>query len=145
METASFEVQIKPAKPSIVVGTASIETNALAVFTLRLHAHILQDLMPKIATCVANNGIKFIPANKYNNTILREHLELTGVVGVITHMVFTESKGIWQVETTKVQVVGAMGYVTETLAKYHDHLSESKINYFALFPYPRALNTYAAP
>eukprot|EP00957_Ditylum_brightwellii_P174338 13273154-Ditylum_brightwellii.AAC.1 len=54
----------------------------------------------------------------FDGKTLQDHLELQGVVGDITHMVFTETKGIWQVETTTKQVVEAMHHVTEILDKY---------------------------
>eukprot|EP00957_Ditylum_brightwellii_P151297 11520619-Ditylum_brightwellii.AAC.1 len=42
---------------------------------------------------------------------LREKLELPGVIGNITPTVFTKTKGIWQIETTKDQLVEAMQHV----------------------------------
>eukprot|EP00957_Ditylum_brightwellii_P207958 15355294-Ditylum_brightwellii.AAC.1 len=52
---------------------------------------------------------------KFDDVMLQENLELTCVVGDIAPTVFTKSKGIWQVETTKEQVVEAMLHVTEML------------------------------
>eukprot|EP00957_Ditylum_brightwellii_P114778 8752539-Ditylum_brightwellii.AAC.1 len=53
----------------------------------------------------------------FKGKTLREHLELQGVVGNITHSVFNETKGFWQVETTKKQVVEAICHVTEIFDK----------------------------
>eukprot|EP00957_Ditylum_brightwellii_P154425 11751409-Ditylum_brightwellii.AAC.1 len=39
-------------------------------------------------------------SREFDGKTLRDHLELQGVVGDITHTVFMEMKGIWQVETT---------------------------------------------
>eukprot|EP00957_Ditylum_brightwellii_P053377 4045893-Ditylum_brightwellii.AAC.1 len=63
METTNCEVHIKPAKPSIAVVSKNIETNTLAVFVLRSHVQILQDLMLCIAPHVTYHKLRFIPAN----------------------------------------------------------------------------------
>ena len=47
-------------------------------------------------------------SREFDNKTLQDHLELHGVIGDITHMIFAKTKGIWQVETTKTQVVEAM-------------------------------------
>eukprot|EP00957_Ditylum_brightwellii_P019008 1430741-Ditylum_brightwellii.AAC.1 len=44
----------------------------------------------------------------FDGEALIEHLELQCVIGDITQTVFTKTKDIWQVETTKKQVVEAM-------------------------------------
>eukprot|EP00957_Ditylum_brightwellii_P027466 2076335-Ditylum_brightwellii.AAC.1 len=51
--------------------------------------------------------------DKFGDNILCDLLELPGVVGNVTLTPFTKSKGIWQVETTKSQVVEAMQHVAE--------------------------------
>eukprot|EP00957_Ditylum_brightwellii_P105992 8085642-Ditylum_brightwellii.AAC.1 len=53
---------------------------------------------------------------KFNGVILREKLELPGVVGDIMLTVFTTNKRIWQIETTTDQIVDAMCHVREVLA-----------------------------
>eukprot|EP00957_Ditylum_brightwellii_P037280 2822085-Ditylum_brightwellii.AAC.1 len=54
----------------------------------------------------------------FDGKTLREHLELQGVAGDITHSIFIETKGIWQVKTRKKQIVEAMHHVTEIPNKY---------------------------
>ena len=49
-------------------------------------------------------------STEINNKTLFKHLVLSGVVSDIIQTVFTEAKGIRQVETTKGQVVEAMRY-----------------------------------
>eukprot|EP00957_Ditylum_brightwellii_P156493 11910342-Ditylum_brightwellii.AAC.1 len=45
---------------------------------------------------------------KFGASTLRDLLELPGIVGDITPTPFTKTKDIWQVETTKIQVVDDM-------------------------------------
>eukprot|EP00957_Ditylum_brightwellii_P016355 1229736-Ditylum_brightwellii.AAC.1 len=40
-ELANFEVQLKPAKPSIIAGPNHVEISTLAIYALQSHAHIL--------------------------------------------------------------------------------------------------------
>eukprot|EP00957_Ditylum_brightwellii_P116122 8858045-Ditylum_brightwellii.AAC.1 len=54
-ELAHFEVQLKPAKPSIIIRPNHAETSALAVYALQSHAHISQELMLRIAAHVDNH------------------------------------------------------------------------------------------
>eukprot|EP00957_Ditylum_brightwellii_P210580 15365133-Ditylum_brightwellii.AAC.1 len=54
-------------------------------------------------------------SREFKGKTLQDHLKLQDVVSNITQTVFTETKGIWQVETTRKQVVKAMRRVTETL------------------------------
>eukprot|EP00957_Ditylum_brightwellii_P040856 3092258-Ditylum_brightwellii.AAC.1 len=56
---------------------------------------------------------------------LQELLELPQVVGDITLAPFTKSKGIWQVETTKGQLLDAMHHVSEVLLKTRDQIPEN--------------------
>eukprot|EP00957_Ditylum_brightwellii_P080311 6108294-Ditylum_brightwellii.AAC.1 len=148
VESAIFEVHIKPAEPNIIAGQDNVETEVLAVYLLQSHVRIAQDLMLWVAPYIAHNDIQFIPANlphdksiqddkklyaqllkeqnqylakyddfriggisddmlskEFDGKTLRGHLELPGVVGNITKTVFTTKKGIWQVETTKLQVL----------------------------------------
>eukprot|EP00957_Ditylum_brightwellii_P210468 15365003-Ditylum_brightwellii.AAC.1 len=65
-------------------------------------------------------------SKKFNGNTLREHLDLQGVIEDITQTVFTDSKGIWQVKTTKKQVVEAMRHVTEALDRYKDDFPDNK-------------------
>eukprot|EP00957_Ditylum_brightwellii_P098226 7484310-Ditylum_brightwellii.AAC.1 len=62
-EPVNFDVQLKPAKPSIINGPNHVETSALAVYALQSHAHILQELMLRIVPHVDNHGFKFLLAN----------------------------------------------------------------------------------
>ena len=82
---------------------------------------------------------------KIDDSTLREKLELAGVVGDITPSVFTKIKGIWQVETTKFQVVEVMRHVTEVLDNICDKIPERCKMLFSAFPYPRVLNTSCVP
>jgi hypothetical protein len=82
---------------------------------------------------------------KFGESTLRNLLELPGVVGDITPTLFTKTKGIWQVENTKIQVVDAMHHVSEVLLKIRDQIPENQHNLFTAFPYPCILNTYAVP
>eukprot|EP00957_Ditylum_brightwellii_P005526 423245-Ditylum_brightwellii.AAC.1 len=146
-EPAIFNVQLKPAKPSIIIGPNHVETSVLAVYVLQSHMYISQELMLCITPHVGNHGFKFLPANlpygksirdgkqnyskllkeqnqylsnykdfrigsidkdlldeNIDDSTLHEKLELVGVIGNIMPTVFTKTKGIWQVETTKMQV-----------------------------------------
>ena len=78
---------------------------------------------------------------KIKNSTLRKKLELAGVVGNITPTVFTKTKGIWQVETTKNQVVEAMRHVTEALENIQDTFPDCYKTIYSAFPYPPVLNT----
>eukprot|EP00957_Ditylum_brightwellii_P062210 4721101-Ditylum_brightwellii.AAC.1 len=183
-ELANFEAQLKHTKPSIIIGPNHVETSALAVYTLQLHAHISLELMLCVAPHVKHHGFKFLPANlpydksirgrrqnyvqllkeqnqylsnykdfriggidkdlleeKIDDSTLREKLELVGVVGDIMPTAFTKTKGIWQVETTKTQVVEAMRHVTEVLGNIRDKTPERYKTLYSAFPYPRVLNT----
>eukprot|EP00957_Ditylum_brightwellii_P059033 4477385-Ditylum_brightwellii.AAC.1 len=82
---------------------------------------------------------------KFGESTLHNLLELPGVVGDITPTPFTKTKGIWQVETTKIQVVDAMHHVSEVLLKIRGQIPENQHNLFPAFPYPCVLNTYAVP
>eukprot|EP00957_Ditylum_brightwellii_P050561 3834183-Ditylum_brightwellii.AAC.1 len=82
---------------------------------------------------------------KFDNVTLQEKLELAGVAGDINPTVFTKSKGIWQVKTTKEQVVEAMHHVTETLESIQEKLSDGHKNHFIASPYPQVLNTFTVP
>eukprot|EP00957_Ditylum_brightwellii_P119720 9134278-Ditylum_brightwellii.AAC.1 len=62
-ELANFEVQLKPAKPNIIIGSIHVETSVLAVYTLQLHVGISQELMLRITPHVNNHGFKFLPIN----------------------------------------------------------------------------------
>eukprot|EP00957_Ditylum_brightwellii_P209944 15364395-Ditylum_brightwellii.AAC.2 len=79
------------------------------------------------------------------NITLRGKLELAGVMGDITPTVFTKLKGIWQVGTTKIQVVEAMRHVTEGLENICNKISECYKVLYSAFPYPRVLNTSCVP
>eukprot|EP00957_Ditylum_brightwellii_P154740 11777570-Ditylum_brightwellii.AAC.1 len=70
-------------------------------------------------------------------------MEIAGVVGDITPTVFTKTKGIWQVEMTKDQVVEAMHHVREVLKNIQDRVPEGYKNLYSAFPYPHVLNTSA--
>eukprot|EP00957_Ditylum_brightwellii_P123822 9438813-Ditylum_brightwellii.AAC.1 len=76
---------------------------------------------------------------------LHDHLELQGIMGDITHTVFTETKGIWQVETTTKQVVEAMRHVTEILDKYKSSFLDKETERYTALPVPCILNTYTVP
>eukprot|EP00957_Ditylum_brightwellii_P171489 13054812-Ditylum_brightwellii.AAC.1 len=113
-----------------------METTALAVYALQLHAHITQDLMMQDGKlqyaqllkeqnqflenhedfCISGISEDMIDT-KFRKNTLHDLLELPGVVGDITPTPFTKSKGIWQVETTKGQVVDAMCHASEVLLK----------------------------
>eukprot|EP00957_Ditylum_brightwellii_P049334 3743253-Ditylum_brightwellii.AAC.1 len=74
---------------------------------------------------------------KIDDSTLLEKPELVGVIGDIMPTVFTKTKGIWQVETTKMQVVEAMRHVTEVLGNIRDNIPERYKTLFSAFPYPR--------
>eukprot|EP00957_Ditylum_brightwellii_P132134 10073684-Ditylum_brightwellii.AAC.1 len=57
---------------------------------------------------------------KFGDNTLRNLLELSGVVGDITPTLFIKAKGIWQVETTEIQVVDIMRHVSKILSKIRD-------------------------
>eukprot|EP00957_Ditylum_brightwellii_P086085 6549635-Ditylum_brightwellii.AAC.1 len=76
---------------------------------------------------------------------LRDKLELTGVIEHIMPMVFSELKGIWQIETTKTNIMEAMRHVKEVLEEIRQNLLDGEINKYGAFPYPRILITYAVP
>eukprot|EP00957_Ditylum_brightwellii_P176190 13415566-Ditylum_brightwellii.AAC.1 len=59
--------------------------------------------------------------------------------------VFSATKGIWQIETSKTQVVKAMHHVTELLEKYKDKCPDDEKERDPAFLYPRVLNTYDVP
>eukprot|EP00957_Ditylum_brightwellii_P078226 5948191-Ditylum_brightwellii.AAC.1 len=61
-ELANYNVQLKPTTPSITMGNTKTETTALAVYALRLHACIAQDLMMRVAPHINHSGFKFLPA-----------------------------------------------------------------------------------
>eukprot|EP00957_Ditylum_brightwellii_P031822 2413058-Ditylum_brightwellii.AAC.1 len=82
---------------------------------------------------------------KFNNSTLCEKLKLAGVMGDITPTVFTKTKGIWQVETTKDQEVVVMHHVTEILENIQDKIPEGYKNLYSTFPYPCVLNMPALP
>eukprot|EP00957_Ditylum_brightwellii_P204798 15340886-Ditylum_brightwellii.AAC.1 len=71
-ELANFDVQLKPAKSSIIISPNHIETSALAVYALQSHAHISQELMLQVAPHVDNYGFKFLPANLPYNKYIRD-------------------------------------------------------------------------
>eukprot|EP00957_Ditylum_brightwellii_P092238 7021711-Ditylum_brightwellii.AAC.1 len=48
-ETADYDVQIKLTTSFITVGEQCIETTALAVYSLRSHSRIAQELMLRVA------------------------------------------------------------------------------------------------
>eukprot|EP00957_Ditylum_brightwellii_P179235 13654517-Ditylum_brightwellii.AAC.1 len=48
-ETADYNVQIKSTTAFIMIGEQCIETTALAVYSLRSHSQIAQELMLRIA------------------------------------------------------------------------------------------------
>eukprot|EP00957_Ditylum_brightwellii_P026037 1968574-Ditylum_brightwellii.AAC.1 len=62
-ELVNFKVQFKPAKLNITIGQNHVETDALVVYALRSHAHILQDFMLQVAPHVGYHGFKKFPAN----------------------------------------------------------------------------------
>eukprot|EP00957_Ditylum_brightwellii_P077287 5873341-Ditylum_brightwellii.AAC.1 len=62
-ELANFDVQLKPAKPSIIIGPTHVVTSALAVYALQSYAHILQELMLQVVPHVDSHGFNFPPAN----------------------------------------------------------------------------------
>eukprot|EP00957_Ditylum_brightwellii_P162373 12364135-Ditylum_brightwellii.AAC.1 len=62
-ELANYDVQLKPTILLITIGNTKMETTALAVYALRLHAHITQDLMMRVAPHVDHSGFKFFPAS----------------------------------------------------------------------------------
>eukprot|EP00957_Ditylum_brightwellii_P116570 8891801-Ditylum_brightwellii.AAC.1 len=59
-ELANYNVQLKPNMPPITIGNMKTETTVLAVYVLRLHAHIAQDLMMRVAPHVDHSGFKFL-------------------------------------------------------------------------------------
>eukprot|EP00957_Ditylum_brightwellii_P044615 3382847-Ditylum_brightwellii.AAC.1 len=61
-ELANFEVQLKPAKPSIIIEVNHMETSAIAVYALQLYACISLELMLCITPHVNSHGFKFLPA-----------------------------------------------------------------------------------
>eukprot|EP00957_Ditylum_brightwellii_P037557 2840472-Ditylum_brightwellii.AAC.1 len=63
MGTSKFEVQLKPAKPSIIIGSNHVKTSAFTVYALQSHAHISQELMLWVAPHVDDHGLKCLPAN----------------------------------------------------------------------------------
>eukprot|EP00957_Ditylum_brightwellii_P023074 1740466-Ditylum_brightwellii.AAC.1 len=77
--------------------------------------------------------------------MLRDKLEPTGVIKHIMPMVFSEQKDIWQIKTTKANIVEAMRHVKEVLEEIRQNLPDGEINKYSTFPYPRVLNTYAVP
>eukprot|EP00957_Ditylum_brightwellii_P135926 10367370-Ditylum_brightwellii.AAC.1 len=72
--------------------------------------------------------------------ILRDKLELTGVIKHITPTVFSEQKGIWQIEKTKANIVEAMRHVKEVLEEIRQNLPDGEINKYSAFPYPQKMN-----
>eukprot|EP00957_Ditylum_brightwellii_P111043 8468321-Ditylum_brightwellii.AAC.1 len=62
-ELANYNVQLKPNMPSITIGNTKTETTALAVYALRLHAHIAQDLMMRVVPHIDHSGFKFLPSS----------------------------------------------------------------------------------
>eukprot|EP00957_Ditylum_brightwellii_P176742 13462039-Ditylum_brightwellii.AAC.1 len=62
-ELANFDVQLNPAKPSIIISPNHVEKSALAVNVLRSHASILQELMLQVAPHVDNHRFKFLRVN----------------------------------------------------------------------------------
>eukprot|EP00957_Ditylum_brightwellii_P151120 11507001-Ditylum_brightwellii.AAC.1 len=63
MVEASYKVQIKPSKPSIVTRRNYVKTNALSVYELRSRARILQDLTLCVTLHVGHSGFKLVPTN----------------------------------------------------------------------------------
>eukprot|EP00957_Ditylum_brightwellii_P055445 4201043-Ditylum_brightwellii.AAC.2 len=69
-ELANFEVQLKPVKPSIIIGPNQVETSVLAAYALQVHTHISQELMLHAAPYVNNHRFKFLPVNlPYDNQL----------------------------------------------------------------------------
>eukprot|EP00957_Ditylum_brightwellii_P161967 12331359-Ditylum_brightwellii.AAC.1 len=62
-ETAYYNVQIKSMTAFITIGEQRIEMTALAVYLLRSHSCIAQELMLRVALHVSHHGSKFLPAN----------------------------------------------------------------------------------
>eukprot|EP00957_Ditylum_brightwellii_P013072 987204-Ditylum_brightwellii.AAC.2 len=74
--------------------------------------------------------------DKFGDGIIRDILELPGVVGNVMFTPFTKTKGICQVETTNSQVVEAMKHVAEVLSKICNQIPENQKNFYSAFPYP---------
>eukprot|EP00957_Ditylum_brightwellii_P101471 7733006-Ditylum_brightwellii.AAC.1 len=75
---------------------------ALAVYLLRSHSRIAQELMLHVA--LHDGGItEELLDTKFDGMTLRNKFDLPGVVSAITPTVFTTKKGLWQIETTKDQ------------------------------------------
>eukprot|EP00957_Ditylum_brightwellii_P024135 1819844-Ditylum_brightwellii.AAC.1 len=94
--------------------------------------------------CISGVSNKML-SREFEGETLQDHLELQGVVGNITHTVLTETKGIWQVETMKKQVVKAICHVTEILDKYKSSFPDNEKERYTAFLCPCILNTYAVP
>ena len=71
-EIANFNVQLKPAKPSIIISQNHMETSALAVYALQLHFCISQELMLCVAPYVNNYAIKCLPTNLPYDKLIRD-------------------------------------------------------------------------
>eukprot|EP00957_Ditylum_brightwellii_P091160 6940663-Ditylum_brightwellii.AAC.1 len=82
-------------------------------------------------------------SREFEGKTLQDNLELQGIVGNITHTVFIGTKGIWQVETTRKQLVKAMHHVTEILDKYKSIFPDDEKERYTAFLFPCILKTYA--
>eukprot|EP00957_Ditylum_brightwellii_P074300 5645486-Ditylum_brightwellii.AAC.1 len=80
---------------------------------------------------------------EFDGKSLCEQLELARVIGDIMQTVFTKTKGIWQIEISKTQVVEAMCHIMEILEKYKDKFPDKER--YPVFLYPRVLNTFDIP
>ena len=75
-ETADYDVQIKSTTAFITIGEQRIEMMALAVYLLRSHSCIAQELMLQVAPNVSHHGFKFLPANlPYDKSIQNGKLQ----------------------------------------------------------------------
>eukprot|EP00957_Ditylum_brightwellii_P014900 1124000-Ditylum_brightwellii.AAC.1 len=143
MVEANYKVQIKPSKPSIVARQNHIKTNTLgfkfvpanlpydkSIHDRKQHyTSLLKEPNQYLANykdfCISGISNEMI-SREFDGKTLCDHLELQGVVGDITHTIFTETKGVWQVETSKTQVVEAMHHVTEILDKGKSSFSDKE-------------------
>eukprot|EP00957_Ditylum_brightwellii_P113626 8663043-Ditylum_brightwellii.AAC.1 len=62
-ETVDYNVQIKSTTAFITIGEQCIKPTALAVYSLRSHSQLAQELMLQVASHVSQHGFKFLPAN----------------------------------------------------------------------------------
>eukprot|EP00957_Ditylum_brightwellii_P207387 15352769-Ditylum_brightwellii.AAC.1 len=70
-ETADYNVQIKSTTAFITIGEQCIEMKVLAIYSLRSHSCIAQELMLRVALHVSHHGFKFLPANLPNDKSIR--------------------------------------------------------------------------